>query len=68
MNELQIVQSRGEIVAQQTVGAELFSRFLAYLDATPKTIETYTRALRQLFNYFSLNGIRQPTKGGYISL
>jgi len=24
MNELQIVQSRGEIVAQQTVGAELF--------------------------------------------
>ncbi len=25
MNELQIVQSRGEIVAQQTVGAELFT-------------------------------------------
>ena len=62
MNELQIVQSRGEIVAQQTVGAELLTRFLAYLDATPKTIETYTRALRQLFNYFSLNGIRQPQR------
>lgn len=62
MNELQIVQSRGEIVAQQTVGAELFTRFLAYLDATPKTIETYTRALSQLFNYFSLNGIRQPQR------
>ena len=68
MNELQIVQSRGEIVAQQTVGAELFSRFLAYLDATPKTIETYTRALRQLFfNYFSLNGIRQPTRGDILA-
>jgi len=53
MNELRIVQSRGEIVAQQTVGAELFDRFINYLDATPKTIETYTRALRQLFNYFS---------------
>ena len=68
MNELQIVQSRGEIVAQQTVGAELFTRFLAYLDATPKTIETYTRALRQLFfNYFSLNGIRQPTRGDILA-
>ncbi len=62
MNELTVVQSKGEIVAPQTVGAELFNRFLEYLDATPKTVETYTRALRQLFNYFSLNGIRQPQR------
>ena len=62
MNELQIVQGKGEIVVQQTVGAEFFTRFLAYLDAAPKTIETYTRALRQLSNYFSLNGIRQPQR------
>lgn len=67
MNELQIVQSRGEIVAQQTVGAELFTRFLAYLDSSLKTVETYTRALRQLFNYFSLNGIRQPTRGDILA-
>lgn len=67
MNELTVVHSKGEIVAPQTVGAELFNRFLEYLDATPKTVETYTRALRQLFNYFSLNGIRQPQREDVIA-
>jgi len=60
MNELTVVQSKGEIVAQQTVGAELFNRFLAYLDATPKTIETYTRALRQLLTTSLLTALDSP--------
>ena len=33
-----------------------------YLDATPKTVDTYTRALKQLFDYFAINCIRQPRK------
>lgn len=61
MNALATVQS-GDIVKNKEVGAELFTRFIAYLDTAPKTIETYTKALRQLFNYFSLNGIRQPLR------
>lgn len=61
MKGSQTVQSgRGISVASQTVGMELYQRFLTYLDAAPKTLETYTRALRQLFNYFALNGIQQP--------
>lgn len=67
MNKLQIVQSKGEIVAQQTVGAELFDSFLAYLDATPKTVETYTKALRHLFNYFSFNDIIKPEREDILS-
>lgn len=66
MNELQVVQGNS-IVAQNTVGAELFDRFINYLDASPKTIDTYTKALRQLFNYFSLNGIRQPQREDIIA-
>lgn len=66
MNELQVVQANG-IVAQNTVGAELFDRFINYLDASPKTIDTYTKALRQLFNYFSFNGIRQPQREDIIA-
>ena len=42
MNELQVVQG-SSIVAQNTVGAELFDRFINYLDASPKTIDTYTK-------------------------
>lgn len=61
MNDLQVVPA-GSIVTQQTVGAELFARFVNYLDASPKTVETYTKALRQLFNYFSFRGITQPQR------
>jgi integrase/recombinase XerD len=66
MNAIIATQS-GSIVEQQEIGAELFTRFIAYLDTTPKTIETYTKALRQLFNYFSLNGIRQPQREDIIA-
>ena len=68
MNELQLVQANANsIVAQNTVGAGLFDRFINYLDASPKTIDTYTKALRQLFNYFSFNGIRQPQREDIIA-
>ena len=66
MEALARVQN-GSIIDRQEVGAELFNRFIAYLDTTPKTIETYTKALRQLFSYFSLNGIRQPQREDIIA-
>lgn len=65
MNSLQTVQEGG-IAARQTIGAELFSRFVAYLDTAPKTVETYTKALRQLFRYLSLRGITQPQRENII--
>lgn len=66
MNSLQTVQAGG-IVAQQSIGTELFNRFISYLDTAPKTVETYTKALRQLFSYFSLNGITQPQREDIIA-
>lgn len=66
MNGLTVIQGK-EIANSQTVGADLFSRFISYLDAKPKTIETYTRALRQLFNYLSFNGITQPQREDIIA-
>lgn len=47
---------------KREIGTELFDRFIKYLDAAPKTIETYTKSLRQLFNYFSINGIKCPKR------
>lgn len=61
MNEIQVIQANG-IVAQGIVGADLFEQFISYLDASPKTVETYKKALRQLFNYFFLHGITQPQR------
>lgn len=67
MNELTTVQQNIAITERQTVGAELFKRYIDFLDSSPKTVETYTRALRQLFNYFSLNGITQPTRADILA-
>lgn len=66
MNSLTVVQ-RNELTNSQTIGADLFNRFISFLDAKPKTIETYTRALRQLFNYFSFNGITRPQREDIIA-
>lgn len=67
MNELQVIDSRADIVAQPTIDITLFERFIAYLDSSQKTIETYTKAIRQLFNYFSINGITRPTREDIIA-
>lgn len=66
MNALERSQN-GNVVKRQEVGAELFNSFISYLDTTPKTIETYTKALRQLFSYFSLNRISQPRREDIIA-
>lgn len=40
----------------------LFSRWISYLDAAPKTVETYTRNLRQFAAWLQENGISAPTR------
>lgn len=39
---------------------EVFSRWTAYIDASPKTIETYNKAIKQFAIWLSENGISQP--------
>lgn len=51
-----------ELVAPQTITEDLYTRFIGYLDASPKTVATYTRALRQLFKWLYENGITQPQR------
>ena len=40
----------------------LYSDFIAFLDAKPKTIATYTRAIRQFFNFVKEKEILYPTR------
>ena len=66
MNEL-IVQGNNALATAQTVDAGLFDKFIAFLDSSPKTVQTYSRALRQLFSCFTLNGITQPQREDIIA-
>lgn len=52
----------GTIEHRQVITESLFFRFVAFLDASPKTVDTYKRALRPLFKYFAENGITQPER------
>ena len=63
MNELQQVQRQNNSLdVSRTLDFNIFERFINYLDASPKTVETYKKALRQFFNYLGLHGIRQPQR------
>lgn len=65
MSEI-ITIDRGEI-RPQDITEELYTRWIAYIDASDKTIQTYTRDLRRMFRYFAENGIRQPQREDIIS-
>lgn len=64
---LQVMELAGIIEAQPIITEDLFKRFIAFIDAKPRTIETYTRAIRQLLRYFSFKGIRQPQREDIIA-
>lgn len=61
MNELTIIDNRA-LAEQQTLSVELFSRWTSYIDASPKTIDTYSKAIKQFFLYLSDNGINRPKR------
>lgn len=61
MQELTVVTSK-ELMGQQTLGVEMFSRWTSFIDASPKTIETYSKAIKQFLGYLVNNGITKPQR------
>lgn len=59
-----VILSNTEVMIEEkpSLNAAMFESFARYLDASPKTIETYSKALKQFYNYISLNGIATPTR------
>lgn len=61
MNSLSVINSTAAIAQAQGVTESLYNKFIAYLDAKPKTIETYTKSLRAFFSWMMEQGINHPT-------
>lgn len=61
MNEI-IMQSGNAITQAQVITEDLYTRFTAYIDASEKTVQTYTRAIRQYAKWAFENDISQPTR------
>ena len=51
-----------ELTERPELNRELFSRWTSFIDASPKTIDTYSKAIKQFFSYLSMAGIRHPQR------
>lgn len=67
MNNLVITDANQLAKKDMTIDYELYDRFISFLDASPKTIETYTRNLRQFFKFLSNNLIIEPKREDIIA-
>lgn len=65
-NDAGIIQYEMDI-ARNEFTDELYQAFTKYIDAKPKTVETYTKALRQLGGYFTEHHIDKPTREDVIA-
>lgn len=57
-----MITARSANLIQQQGLSELYARFIAYLDAKPRTVQTYDTALRQFFSYLDRQGLHQPRR------
>lgn len=53
---------RNNAIQAQGFSTSLQDRFVDYLDASPKTVQTYSRAIRQFMKYVAEHDIAQPTR------
>lgn len=63
----ELIRAQDTAVTAQELTEETYKRFVSFLDVKEKSTETYTRNLRQMFNYFAENGIRNPQREDIIS-
>lgn len=53
--------------AEYGLSADLFSRWVEFIDAKPKTIDTYKKAIRQFFSFLLENDISHPLREDIIA-
>ena len=66
MNGLTVID-KGEVVAQSSFTTELFNRWTSFIDAKPKTVETYTRNIRPFIYFLAERGIKNPAREDVIA-
>lgn len=60
MNDL--TMRANAIQTRNSISGDMLDSFVAYLDASPKTVQTYSRAIRLFLNYLQDRGISEPTR------
>lgn len=66
MNTVQSLDQTPQLIKQPDV-QDLYQRFIDYLDASPQTIATYSRNLRQFFSYLYEERIQTPQRADILA-
>lgn len=61
MNQIAVIQNRA-MIQQGSFSVELAGRWASFIDAKPRTVETYTKNIRQFVMWLQENGIQNPTR------
>lgn len=61
------IRQDNTLQSEATISEALYLRFLEYLDASPKTVDTYSKAIRQLLRFLAERGITQPRREDIIA-
>ena len=67
MAELAVVNNNAQLATTAVITEELYKSWVSYIDAAPKTVETYTKAIRQFFKYLSEHNIQRPERQDIIA-
>lgn len=67
MTDMTVITGNNNITHNKGLTDDLYKRFIEYVDAKPKTVQTYTRALRQLFLYFTEQGTQRPERADILA-
>ena len=67
MSEIISYQGGTIRAAQAGLSEDSYLRFVSFIDVKEKSVQTYTRALRQMFRFFGENGIRNPQREDILS-
>lgn len=58
----ELIIANGTAIQEQCFNADICNRWITYLDAKPRTVETYMKALKQFYCYTTANGITSPRR------
>lgn len=61
------VYSQQHIANQTALNREMLDRWILFIDAKPRTVETYAKAMKQFYQFLADKGIQQPKREDVIA-
>lgn len=62
MSNITLRETAAAPMDYNAIGADLMNRYISYIDASEKTVQSYKTALKQFFKWIADRGITQPTR------